>query len=219
MPSTQAQLIHVAYTQAQVIDQLLSTLRSSGTDAATIPLVPGPPVEHDATATSATASGATQYGPDDPEPVGVRFVTTGLGETYERRPDGWQLYINDEHGERWGVPPKTWAQLLADATPFGPLYVVAAEAIDRDAKSSEYSLADAAEILKAHGIRSGQRRLKARLYALGWTDGLNLPTREGAPYLVVAEPANPGTGRNAVVRVRETGVRALVEDYGIAWQR
>lgn len=218
MVNIEAQLIQVAYTQAQVIGHLLSTLRPADADVPLSLNDSGTQRPGDI-APSETGSGATQYGLGDPEPAGVRFVTTGLGETYERRPDGWQLYINDEHGERWGLPPKTWPQLLADTTPFGPLAVVAPETIHRDGDPTEYSLADAAEILKAHGIRSGQRRLKARLYALGWTDGLNLPTREGAPYLVVAEPANPGTGRNAVVRVRETGVRALVEDYGIAWQR
>ncbi|MFB8281924.1 hypothetical protein [Nocardia colli] len=229
MTSADAQLLYVAYTQAKVIDHLLGELKQQGDFYAGAMMLPLDifaldPLKLDAPAVSdaadaETSNTAEEFTDGDAEPVGVRFVSTAVGDTYERRPDGWQLYVNDSQGERWGVPPKTWAQLLSEATPFGPLYAVNPDSAMPAVEPSAYSLADAAEVLKAHGIKSGQRRLKARLYAIGWTDGLNLPTHEGAPHLVISEPANPYTGRNAVVRVTGTGVRALVEGYGVEWQR
>ncbi|CAM4136904.1 hypothetical protein NONI108955_11195 [Nocardia ninae] len=229
MTSTDDKLVYVAYTQAKVIDHLLGELKQQGefyADAILFPfnlpalnLLESDTSDAAVAAQAETGNNSWEFTDGDPEPNDVRFVATGSGDTYERRADGWQLYVNDVQGERWGVPAKTWAQLLTEATAFGPLYAVKPDTATASAEPAEYSLADAAEVLKAHGIKSGQRRLKARLYAIGWTDGLNLPTREGAPHLVIAEPANPDTGRNAVVRVRDSGVRALIEGYGVTWQR
>ncbi|MGY1896156.1 hypothetical protein [Nocardia gipuzkoensis] len=225
MQSNTDKLIDVLHSQARVNDYLLNELQAR--DAVPylvagfpfeLPSVPGfaaggviepEPI----TAEPISAESLTVYRPGDSEPAGVQFVVSRDGDVYERRPDGWQLYINDAMGERWGIPAHSWANLLLMVVEAYPHTIEPTEAGEPD----EFSLSDAAAVLQRHGIKSGQRRLKAHLYAIGWTDGMNVPTESGKPFLVVAEPPNYDTGRNAVVRVTRDGVRALVERAGKVW--
>ncbi|RJO79330.1 hypothetical protein D5S18_03085 [Nocardia panacis] len=142
------------------------------------------------------------------EPEDVRWVSTEDGDLYVRREAGdWRYYVTDDQGERWGILPHTWYSLLNEYQnlwehePAEP-----EETADRP-----LSLSDTAGILRQYGFRTGQRRLKAHLAAIGWTDEFNTPTEQGTSFLMEVEPANSETMRSAVVRVTPAGISRLIE--------